>query len=210
MEGTLGTGWLPRFLRSRAALAPGRRGSAACGKPVGSSAQGRQQEGFEPACDVVVVDEVMVRSIGIARSSRVARSRCRRGTDPGGLELGEVAAQQQGVERDRGRDDGLGHGALAGACRAAAVAWCSMLTVRLLSSVVGSRYVPGARGGRVAVPHAWSPSRTYWWTSPWTGAPARPPPSPTPRWVEASRPSVRRTRRRSSAGCRPCGDGRQR
>jgi hypothetical protein len=56
--------------------------------------------------------------------------------DPGAFELGEVAAQQQGIERDRGSDDGLGYDALAGACRAAAVV-VVLDAVRLLTRVVG-------------------------------------------------------------------------
>jgi hypothetical protein len=77
--------------------------------------------GLEPPGDVVVVDEVV--AVDRDRPELAGDRGLRAGAepDPCGLELGEVAAQQQGIERDRRCDDGLGHDALAGACRAAAV-----------------------------------------------------------------------------------------
>ena len=69
----------------------------------------------------MVVDEVV--AVDRDRPELAGDGRLGAGTEPdtGGPELGEVAAQQQGIERDRRCDDGLGHDALAGACRAAAV-----------------------------------------------------------------------------------------
>jgi hypothetical protein len=69
----------------------------------------------------VVVDEVV--TVDRDRPELAGDRGFRAGAepDPGGFLLGDVAPQQQGIERDRGCDDGLGHDTLAGACRAAAV-----------------------------------------------------------------------------------------
>jgi hypothetical protein len=69
----------------------------------------------------VVVDEVV--AIDRDRPELMGDRGIRAGAepDPGASELGDVTAEQQGVERDRGGDDGLGHDAIAIACGAAAV-----------------------------------------------------------------------------------------
>ena len=99
----------------------------------------------------MVVDEVV--AVDRDRPELAGDRGFRAGAEPdsGRAELGEVTAQQQGIERDRGCDDGLGHDALAAACRAAAV----VVVLDADRAAVDERrrvaVVPGARGVPVAV-----------------------------------------------------------
>jgi hypothetical protein len=93
----------------------------------------------------VVVDEVV--AIDRDRPELMGDRGIRAGAEPepGASELGDVTAEQQGVERDRGGDDGLGHDAIAIACGAAAVV--VVLDAHRAAVDEGRRVavVPGAR-----------------------------------------------------------------
>jgi hypothetical protein len=99
----------------------------------------------------VVVDQVVAIDRDRPELARDRGFRAGAEPEPCALELGEVAAQQQGIKRDRGRDDGLGHDALAVARRAAAV----VVVLDADRAAVDERgrvaVVPGARGIPVAV-----------------------------------------------------------